>query len=204
MHKPTAMSKMKVLLAKLSKSEDIRQLENGKFNVFWSNQDQYSEFTPERIKNLEQDGENLRLQINELKAEKDDLSKEINALKSRPKQDMLKEQLAEVTSKLEQAQTKAAQLTTNGGTPIDPKARDKLIKKGKEWLKLWRTRKETLMDALDQMAEGMNKKTKKLADDMDLETNIGIKPAPYKILKDKFSSLTANMQSGGSGTKRKK
>jgi hypothetical protein len=191
MHKPTAQSKMKTLLVKLGKDgEYIQRLENGKFNVYWSNQDQYDEYTSEMISTMETEANQLRLEVADLKTQADGFNKEIHALQNRPTIDALREQLASYTAQLSDLQARAS--AKEGAPPIDPKARDKLIKKGKEWLKLWKTRKDNVMEAIDTMSENFNKKPKKFANDLELDTTLGIKPAPYNIIKDKFKQLTGS------------
>ena len=151
---------MKTLLVKLGKDgEYIKRLENGKFNVYWANQDQYDEYTSEMISTMETEANQLRLEVADLKTQADDFNKEIHALQSRPTIDALREQLASYTAQLSDLQARAS--AKEGAPPIDPKARDKLIKKGKEWLKLWKIRKDNVMDAIDSMSENFNKKPKK-------------------------------------------
>ena len=210
MHKPTAQSKMKLLLVKMSKGDDatIQHLANGKFNVFWANQAQYDEFTPEMIKNLETEGNDKRLQLVELKEDSDILNKQINKLKGRSTLENLKLEQISITDALKVAQDKATALTAGGAQPVDPKARDKLIKLGKSHLMLWKKRRDCFIDAIDQMSEGMGKKPIKICQDMDLETTIGANPKPYKEIKARYDTMTKAMQGSsstkGSGTKRKK
>jgi hypothetical protein len=98
-----------------------------------------------------------------------------------------------VTNDLDAAKAKAEQLASGSSESVDPQARDKLIKKGKEWLKLWKTRNEVVVDIIDQMADGTGKKPKKLAQDMDLEMDFE-KPSQYSVVKGKFGDLIKNMK----------
>ena len=193
MHKPTAMTNMKKVLKALAASGELGILVNGKFTIFWVNQERYTEFTPDKISTLEQEGETLRLQLTELKNESSELSKEINSLKGRPTFDVLRTQLETVTTDLDAAKAKAEQLASGSSEPVDPKARDNLIKKGKEWLKLWKTRKENVSDIIDQMSDGTGKKPKKLAQDMDLDMDFE-KPSKYSVVKGSFNDLIKNMK----------
>ena len=193
MHKPTAMTNMKKVLKALAASGELGILVNGKFTIFWVNQERYTEFTPDKISTLDQEGETLRLQLTELKNESSELSKEINSLKGRPTFDVLRTQLETVTTDLDAAKAKAEQLASGSSKPVDPKARDNLIKRGKEWLKLWKTRKENLSDIIDQMSDGTGKKPKKLAQDMDLDMDFE-KPSKYSVVKGSFNDLIKNMK----------
>jgi hypothetical protein len=201
MHKPIAQTKLKALLMKLSKGDDIDHLENGKFNVFWASQHKYDEYDPETISKLEKEADVLRLQVVGLKKEVDILNKDIGALNSRPTMSALREQLGKCTEELQAAQKRSA--AREGAPPIDLKAREKLIKKGKEYLKLWKTRKDNMMDVVDNISEGMGKKPKKFCDELDLETTIGIKPVPYNVIKEEFKKLSATAN-GSIGYKRKR
>ena len=54
---------------------------------------------------------------------------------------------------------------------VDPRARDKLKRKASDMVKLWRKRRRLVMDAVDMMADGLEKKPKDVMKLVDVETD---------------------------------
>ena len=189
MHKPTSCAKLKVILIRLGGTGAIRHYENGKFNVFWADQDQYDdECGLDNIKALEAEAEETRLRVNGLMQTQSELNSAVNALKSRPVLSDLKTQLQEVSERLAAGEAKLDAIKASAGGAADPKAREKLIKTGQSYLKTWRVRTQKVKEVLDDFSEGSGKKPQKCAEDMDLE--MAEEGVTYKGLRAQFVQLT--------------
>ena len=189
MHKPTSCAKLKAILIRLGGTGALRHYVNGKFNVFWADQDQYDdECGLDNIKALEAEAEETRLRVNELMQTQSELNSAVNALKSRPVLSDLEKQLHDVSEQLALGEAKVSAINASAGGAVDPKAREKLIKVGQSYLKTWKSRSEKVKDVLGDFSEGSGKTLKKCAEDMDLEmAGDGV---TYKGLKAQFVLLT--------------
>ncbi len=194
MHKPISCAKLKALLIELAAAGTISRKENGKFNVFFAEQGQYAEFTAASILALEADAETARLALQQRKAAKSLLAKDVSALQARPTLDVLRTRVTETAGKLTEAEAKHAAATGAGAAAVDPQAREKLIKTGRELLKLYKTRTSNLVDVVDQMAEGKNCKPAKIYADLDLEAEASIS---FKEAKARFTELVGKNTGGG-------
>ena len=58
------------------------------------------------------------------------------------------------------------------GEVVDPSKKEKMIKKMVKYVQVWKKRRRSTIDVIDQMADGFEKKPKELIKLMDLETDV--------------------------------
>lgn len=58
------------------------------------------------------------------------------------------------------------------GEVVDPSKKEKMIKKMMKYVQVWKKRRRSTIDVIDQMADGFEKKPKELIKLMDLETDV--------------------------------
>lgn len=142
----------------------------GKFKIYWPRQDQYGEVSPEEMADLDARAAAVETELRAAQARRKELAASLSALSSSLT-------AAELAASLEETRAEVAALKARvdrlkGTTALVTPAERARVKASLErYRKAWSSRKAMVMDVVDAMADGLEKKPKKLMDDIGIETD---------------------------------
>ena len=189
MHRPCTQAQMKKTLLSMAKDGALSHFQNGKFNVFWANQGQYSDISLDTLSELDADIERLTEEVRQSQQGKKQISATVTKLRSLQTFSELQVTDKELDGLLAVAEEKLKSLTSDE-VVRDPKAREKLSTGGKKLAKLWRQRRSKVKDVVDQFSEGMGIKVKAAIEKLGLETGGETGGPSYKDALLKLKELT--------------
>lgn len=156
----------------------VKMVKFGKTGVFFADQDQFEDASPERLAELKKDLNAAKSSLSEatralasLRAQEKRLGAEPTDSELKTELPRLREIVAALSAELDAFESK--------GEKVDPKKKEKLEKALNSYVKVWKKRKRDAMDVVDQFADGAEKKPKQIIALLGLETdeelNVNIK-----------------------------
>lgn len=169
----------------------IRVKEYGKSKIYFPDQSKMEVATPNMLANLDREIDDLQAQVKQAHQQEYEHKQELNKIRSEPNDDEIDALLAE-----KEATVKALQerLSAFSNSPVDENALENTIIRYNFYRSKWIERKRGVMDVVDNIADGMDKKVNKVCEEIGIETDVEYKMVlPPKIDTIKRAPLgTAN------------
>ena len=191
LHKRIQKSSVEKVLAKLSREEDkntcqpvLCEKEYGKAKIYYYNQAQLPSLSISEMNSLDDEVATLNNELKRLESQVFEAKERMEKLLKEPTDDELDKELKETEARVETKRRKAETLSGPDAKSVDPYARQKVIEEYNFYRKHWKDRKEKVMDLIDMMSDGMNKKVEDVIEICGLESdeNEGVKlPPPIDI-----------------------
>ena len=162
-------AKFRVLLDKIHQEGKIGHRTNGKFKLYWPQQNQFETLSKEAMDALDVEIVEKRELERELNKGLKTATFTISNLRNQQTLDELKTNLKKVKEEHEMKTKKLNEIKSNSAE-IDPEEREKLTKEVKRLKKMWRERKNNCLDVFDQIIDSSSKKEKQVYEEYGLET----------------------------------
>lgn len=165
----------------------IRVKEYGKSKIYYPDQSKMEMATPNMLAALDRDISDLQSQVKQAHQEENEHKRELNKIRSEPNDDEIDALLADKEAKVKALQER---LSAFSSSPVDENALENTIIKYNFYRSKWVERKRGVMDVVDSIAEGMDKKVGKVCEDIGIETDEDYKMVlPPKIDNSKRTPL---------------
>ena len=170
LHKRVPKSTVEKVLTLLADDPDslVRSKEYGKLRLFWSERANRSLPSEEQLSVLEDSTAALKVELARLQAEERGLRTELSALEADPPDSDLR-QLAERLRAEEEG--KRSRLGSVAAVPVDPGVMRRAVDELNYFRGSWMKRKAQCVEAVDVLAESMEKKTRETCQLLGVETD---------------------------------
>ena len=181
LHKRAMKSLVERALDSLVKAEDgpilIKEYKTNK--IYWPKQKGMKTASTSELKDLDNELKAKKQELDDLDKFYSQLSKQLQTRLQEPTDEYLDAVLAEQEKKVAAMQTKADKLASN---KIDPQALNKTIQKHNFYRSKWVELKNGVMDVVNNIAEGMEKKPSVIMADLGIETDADVDAIVPKAL----------------------
>lgn len=164
-------------------SGQIKSKLYGKFKLYWPDQAQYGEVGQADMDAWTAKAKELEVQLAELQARKKALQAQVSALSSELTAEELEAQLLENREAVTTLTARVEKLEGAGVPLVTPEERAAVKQSLERYRKLWAERKRMVMDVVDGMADGLEKRPREVCDMIGIETdeNVGVNIKDFKI-----------------------
>eukprot|EP00045_Choanoeca_perplexa_P014997 m.180724 g.180724 ORF g.180724 m.180724 type:complete len:223 (-) comp16862_c0_seq3:2588-3256(-) len=171
-----AISKTVVVkaLASMGEANIIREKLYGKQKIYFALQTDFDKLSPEEVAALDKELEELKKQHAALSTSCSQVEGELSRLRAQPLTSDAEKQLATIVAENERKASKLQGLKEDG-KQMSEADRERINNKYRKYLQVWKRRKRTAGEVLDQILEGYNKPKKALYESAGIETDEEVK-----------------------------
>eukprot|EP00298_Acanthocystis_sp_HF-20_P009725 c18466_g1_i2.p1 GENE.c18466_g1_i2~~c18466_g1_i2.p1 ORF type:complete len:352 (-),score=200.97 c18466_g1_i2:31-1086(-) len=161
------------VLETLATSNQILCKEFGKNKVYFPNQSDYEDVSPEEFVGLEETEKSLEGEVTELKEQLKSLSSELAASQSQLTTEAAKLQIEKLKQENEALQNKLNIMQSGGVKPVSDQEMKAAKKKLEDKKKIWRKAKRACMNVVELICdnENVSKKPRELMEEVGIETD---------------------------------
>ncbi|KAL7714532.1 Homologous-pairing protein 2-like protein [Entamoeba marina] len=170
LHNAVKQADVTRIMEELAETGELVCKVNGKQKIFWANQDNIEGVTPEAGRELQEQINTLKSEYQEIKTTLGLQEKENKSLTNQLSNEELEKQLVILKEEVSKMETKVKQYKDKK-VVSDPKLKENLIKKSKEYEAMWRKRKRITKEAADMLTEQSGMKLDKFYEDQGIETD---------------------------------
>lgn len=163
----TAITK---LLTSMADKGKITAKTFGKSVIYFPNQGESEALSEEEAKQMDQDIEQAKVDLESIKTKVQAQQKVVQSLKSSLTTDEIRDRIRALESENTKYEARLESLN-QGGEKVDPEARQKLEDTLKKYKLVWQQKKGLVKDCVDLITEQMDKKPKVFMEEIGIETD---------------------------------